>query len=186
MIGASKCGDEIVSEPFEPIEIVGVDTPNVSTPRDDGIRGSGLCRVPIKLSRRPPREWAAAVPDIWNHPPEFTTMHRPGIASVRGDTLVLDGTTIAFPAPRPHDANAAIRLALAETRRSWERAYVGEPPTSGERAAAYVFGLYVERIDDAEPIGDLVASRRGAANYRTHLMAISSDPEAQAATAAMT
>jgi hypothetical protein len=51
-------------------------------------------RVPIKLSRRPPCEWAAALPDIWNHPPEFTTMHRPGIASVSGDTVVLDGTTI--------------------------------------------------------------------------------------------
>lgn len=83
-----------MSQPFEPIEIVGVDTPNVSTPRNDGTRGSGLYRVPIKLSRRPPREWAAALPDIWNHPPEFTTMHRPGIASVSGDTVVLDGTTI--------------------------------------------------------------------------------------------
>ena len=50
--------------------------------------------MPIKLSRRPPREWVAAFPDIWNHPPEFTTMHRPGIASVSGDTVVLDGTTM--------------------------------------------------------------------------------------------
>jgi hypothetical protein len=83
-----------VTEPFEPIEIVGVDTPKVGKPRNDGTRSSGLYRVPIKLSRRPPREWAAALPDAWDHPPEFTTMHRPGIASVSGDTIVLDGTTV--------------------------------------------------------------------------------------------
>lgn len=27
-------------------------------------------------------------------PPRFTTMHRPGIASVIGDRIILDGTTI--------------------------------------------------------------------------------------------
>jgi hypothetical protein len=79
---------------FEPIAIIGVDTPNVGTPRNDGTRGSGLYRVPIKLSRQPPREWAAALSDVWNYPPEFTTMHRPGIASVSGDTVVLEGTTV--------------------------------------------------------------------------------------------
>ena len=83
-----------MTESSESIEIVGVDTQNVGTPRNDGSRGSGLYRVPIKLSGQPPREWAAALPDAWNHPPEFTTMHRPGIASVSGDTVVLDGTTI--------------------------------------------------------------------------------------------
>jgi hypothetical protein len=83
-----------MSEPFESIEILGVDTPNFGMPRNDGTRGSGLKRMPIKLSRRPPREWAAALPDLWNHPPEFTTMHRPGIASVSGDTVVLEGTTM--------------------------------------------------------------------------------------------
>jgi hypothetical protein len=35
-----------VSQYFEPIEIIGVDTPNVGTPRNDGTRGSGLYRVP--------------------------------------------------------------------------------------------------------------------------------------------
>jgi hypothetical protein len=124
-----------VSEPFEPIEIVGVDTPNVSTPRNDGTRGSGLYRVPIKVSRRPPHEWAAAFPDIWNHPPEFTTLHRPGIASVSGDTVVLDGTTIdevrdyhartlslvvarLNEAQGRHDAKAQINARRAATERS--------------------------------------------------------------------
>jgi hypothetical protein len=43
-------------ESFEPIEIVGIDTPNVGAARNDGTRASALYRVPIKLSRRPPRE----------------------------------------------------------------------------------------------------------------------------------
>ena len=30
----------------------------------------------------------------WDNPPEFTTMHRPGIASVEGDCIVLNGTTL--------------------------------------------------------------------------------------------
>lgn len=83
-----------MSESFQPIEIVGVDTENVGSPRNDGTRGSGLYRVPIKLSHRPPGEWAQAFPSAWDSPPRFTTMHRPGIASVSGDTVVLDGTTI--------------------------------------------------------------------------------------------
>lgn len=34
------------------------------------------------------------LPAVWDHPPEFTTMHRPGIASVSGDRIILDGTTM--------------------------------------------------------------------------------------------
>jgi len=83
-----------MDDSFRPIEIVGIDTPNVGSPRNDGTRGSGLYRVPIKLSEQPPREWADALPKAWDHPPQFTTMHRPGIASISGDVVILDGTTI--------------------------------------------------------------------------------------------
>lgn len=30
----------------------------------------------------------------WDVPPTFSTMHRPGIASVYGDEIILNGTTI--------------------------------------------------------------------------------------------
>jgi sRNA-binding protein len=30
----------------------------------------------------------------WNHPPSFTAMHRPSIARVTGDRVILDGTTM--------------------------------------------------------------------------------------------
>ena len=66
----------------------------VGTPRDDGTLGSALYRVPFRLSGRPTREWADLFVHYWNRPPTFTTMHRPGIASVASDTVILDGTTV--------------------------------------------------------------------------------------------
>jgi hypothetical protein len=78
----------------EPIDIVGVITEEVGEPRNDGTRGSGLYRVPIRLTARPSTTWTRLFVETWNHPPQFTTMHRPGIASVSGDKVILDGTTI--------------------------------------------------------------------------------------------
>lgn len=79
---------------FEPIQITGIIADQVGVPRNDGTRGSALYRIPFRLTRRPPREWADLFVNNWNNPPRFTTTHRPGIASVIGDTVVLDGTTI--------------------------------------------------------------------------------------------
>jgi hypothetical protein len=79
---------------FEPIRIIGVIVDQIGTPRGDGTPGSALYRVPFRLSRTPPRQWASMFIDAWNHPPRYTTMHRPGIASITGDTVILDGTTV--------------------------------------------------------------------------------------------
>lgn len=81
-------------ETSEPIKIVGVIEDEVALPRSDGTRGSGLYAVPFQLSRRPSSRWAERFVENWNHPPSFTTMHRPGIAKVRGDTIILDGTAM--------------------------------------------------------------------------------------------
>lgn len=78
----------------ESIRIKGVLVDQVSEPRRDGTRGSALYRVPLQLSARPSPEWAHLFVETWNHPPQFTTMHRPGIARVVGDCIVLDGTTL--------------------------------------------------------------------------------------------
>ena len=78
---------------FEPIRITEIITAEIGTPRGDGTAGSGLYRVPFRLSRAPTRKWAAVFIEAWNHPPRFTTMHRPGIASIVGDKVILDGTT---------------------------------------------------------------------------------------------
>lgn len=78
----------------ERIRIVGVIADDVGMPRNDGTRGSALYSVPFRLSRRASDAWAHVFEQIWNRPPRFTTMHRPGIASVSGDRIILNGTTI--------------------------------------------------------------------------------------------
>jgi hypothetical protein len=79
---------------FEPISLIGIVEEGVGRPRNDGTPGSALYRIPIRLSRQPSSIWARHFVETWNRPPRFTTMHRPGIASVSGDTVVLDGTTM--------------------------------------------------------------------------------------------
>jgi TIR domain len=78
----------------EPVKIMGVDTAGVGNPGMEQSRGSALYRLPLRLNRIPHPFWTSRFVDTWNHPPAYTTMHRPGIASVQGDRIVLDGTTI--------------------------------------------------------------------------------------------
>jgi hypothetical protein len=79
---------------FEPLRITGIVADEVTIPRMDGTRGSALYQVPFRLSRRPPSGWANLFIEEWDHPSRFTTMHRPGIASVSGDKVWLRGTTL--------------------------------------------------------------------------------------------
>jgi hypothetical protein len=78
----------------DPVRILGVDTEDIGTPRNDGTPGSALYSVPIKLNISPPSVWAQLFPNNWDQPPEWSNRHRPGIASVVGDRIVLNGTTI--------------------------------------------------------------------------------------------
>jgi hypothetical protein len=80
--------------PGEPIKIKGILVDGVTTPRGDGTQGSALYAVPFQLSRHPSPEWARLLVKTWNHPPQWSTMHRPGIARVSGDRIILDGTTV--------------------------------------------------------------------------------------------
>ncbi len=80
--------------PFIPIEILGVITDEMGSPRNDGGRGSALYAVPIRLTRSLSSEEARVLTAIWDRPPRSTTMHRPGIAQAYGDRIVLDGTTV--------------------------------------------------------------------------------------------
>lgn len=79
---------------FEPLEIIGVVTDEVGSPRNDGTPGSGLYRVPIRLSRAVSGDEGRYLERLWDHPPSLTTMHRPGTASVYGDLVNLNRTTI--------------------------------------------------------------------------------------------
>jgi hypothetical protein len=77
-----------------PIRILGIVADEVTTPRNDGTRGSALYAVPFRLSRTPSYEWSELFVRTWDRPPEFSTMHRSGIAKVSGDKIILDGTTL--------------------------------------------------------------------------------------------
>lgn len=79
---------------YTPLEIIGIASARVGTPRNDGTPGSALYAVPIELSRRPTQREAALLVHHWDRPSSWSTMHRPGIARVSGLDLVLDGTTI--------------------------------------------------------------------------------------------
>ncbi|SCP99565.1 toll/interleukin-1 receptor domain-containing protein [Anaerobium acetethylicum] len=78
----------------EDIKILGIITEEVSMPKLDGTRGSALYKMPFRLSRTPSYLWKTLFIETWNHPPKYTTMHRPKIASVIGDAIWLNGTTI--------------------------------------------------------------------------------------------
>jgi hypothetical protein len=85
---------EDTNKEFEPVRIVGVLADEVGEPLNDGTQGSALYAVPFKLNRTPSTEWADLFIRTWDHPPQFTTSHRPGIARVQGDRIILVGTTI--------------------------------------------------------------------------------------------
>ena len=77
-----------------PIKIVGVVEEAVTSPRNDETRGSALYVVPFQLSRRPSSYWAKLFIENWNHPPSFTNKHRPEIARISEDRIILNGTTM--------------------------------------------------------------------------------------------
>lgn len=78
----------------EPIHILGIETEKVTMPKMDGSLGSALYKIPFKLSKRPSAVWIKLFVQAWNEPLAFSTLHRPGIASVYGDEIILDGTTL--------------------------------------------------------------------------------------------
>ena len=88
----------------------------ITEPRNDGTPGSALYSIPFALSVRPPSEWVELFIENWNHPPRFTSMHRPGIANVYDATVTLDGTTIE-EVERCH--RDTLQLAIAETNRQY-------------------------------------------------------------------
>lgn len=80
--------------PLEPLTLKGVITEEVGSPRNDGSAGSALYEVPIRLNRMPDEIEKQLITTTWDHPPQFTSMHRPGILEIVGDKLILGRTTI--------------------------------------------------------------------------------------------
>lgn len=82
------------SEKGEPIRLLSVITDEVGQPPSAARPGSGLYAVCFRLSREPSDIWARAFINAWELPERFTSMHRPDIARIDGDKIILDGTTI--------------------------------------------------------------------------------------------
>lgn len=104
------------SADFEDIKITRVIVEDITEPRNDGTRGSALYTIPFALSRQPLSEWAELFIANWNHPRQFTTMHRPGIARIYGTTVTLNGTTIEEVERYHRDT---LQLAVAEANRQY-------------------------------------------------------------------
>lgn len=79
---------------MEDIKIVELVTQEITEPRDDGTPGSALYAIPFKLNRTPSELWRQIFLQVWDSPPSFSLMHRPGIARIVGDRIILDGATI--------------------------------------------------------------------------------------------
>lgn len=77
-----------------PIRIVRIISEEVGFPKNDGTAGSALYAIPFELSTYPSEIWKRLFIQNWNQPPQFSLMHRPGIARVVGKKIILDGTTI--------------------------------------------------------------------------------------------
>jgi hypothetical protein len=141
---ASKVNPEPPSSEFKDIKITRVIVEEVTEPRNDGTPGSALYSVPFALSVNPPPEWVRLFIENWNHPPRFTGMHRPGIASVHSATVTLDGTTIDEVERYHRDT---LQLAIAETNRQYlETLREGE---QGRALANSQREKHRKRIEDA-------------------------------------
>jgi hypothetical protein len=125
------------------IKITRVIVEDITQPRNDGTRGSALYSVPFALSHRPSSEWLALFIQNWNHPPRYTSMHRPGIATVSGSTIILDGTTIEEVERYHRDT---LQLAVNETNRQ-HREWCSEQDQRLAREQA-IRDSHRKRVDD--------------------------------------
>lgn len=98
------------------IKITRVIVEDITQPRNDGTPGNALYSIPFALSRRPPSEWAELFIENWNHPPQWTSMHRPGIATLSGSTITLNGTSIEEVERYHRDT---LQSAVRETNRQY-------------------------------------------------------------------
>jgi hypothetical protein len=132
------------SSEFEDIKITRVIVEDITEPRNDGTPGSALYSIPFALSRRPSSEWIQLFTENWNHPPQWTTMHRPGIARVSGATAVLNGTTIEEVERYHRDT---LQLAISETNRQYREWRRKQEQLSAREEAARE--EHRKRIEDA-------------------------------------
>jgi len=105
---------QLEKEKDDAIRIKRVITEEVGVPRNDRTPGSALYAVPFQLTTTPSALWTRLFLEAWELPLRFTSMHRPGIARILGDRIILDGTTIE-EVERFH--LETLKLAIAEANK---------------------------------------------------------------------
>jgi len=75
------------------IRVTGIIKDEIGTPTGEGV-GGDLYSIPFQLTHAPSDKWVSLFEDCWDFPPHASTMHRPGIAKVKGDRIILTRTTI--------------------------------------------------------------------------------------------
>lgn len=113
------------------IRILKIIREDIALPRNDGTRGSALYAIPFQLSDYPSRRWIDLFIQAWNYPSHFSSMHRPGIARVSGNRIILDGTTIDEYKQFHHET---LQGAIAEANKK-EREWREAQKTAEERQA---------------------------------------------------
>jgi hypothetical protein len=135
-----------LSDSIPSLKVIGIDLEHLGKPRNDNTPGSALYAVPFELNGDPDAGWSGLLVRNWDRPPRYTSMHRPGIASVRGRSIVLDGTTIE-EVRRYH--LATLKLAVEVTNREYAdaiRKYRDEAATA-ER-------IEKQRLEEAHRIAE--------------------------------
>jgi hypothetical protein len=127
-----------------PIRITGIIADEVTMPAMNGRAGSALYDIPFRLSRRPSSTWSDLFMQVWDHPPRWTSMHRPGIASVEGDKIWLRGTSLHEV---EHYHRDTLKLAVGEANRLFEKAM--QSHEAQQRAEAERTRLHRESVQDA-------------------------------------
>lgn len=79
---------------FEEIKVIEIISKEITKPKMDGTYGSALYKVPFKLSQTPKSLWSQLFLKNWKSPMSFSSMHRPSIASIYDNQLILNGTTL--------------------------------------------------------------------------------------------
>jgi hypothetical protein len=121
----------------EPIKIVGIIASQVGTPRNDGTQGSALYAVPFRLSRPPSSEWARRFAEVWRSPPSYSPRHRPSIARVEDDRIILDGTTVEEVAEVHRNTLKVVIKKVNHDVEVWERQRQKEAAEKAERIRSH-------------------------------------------------
>ena len=101
---------------FQNVFIEGIISEKVTSPKNDGTRGSALYNIPFQLNYSPEHRWSEYFLHYWKNPSRFTTMHRSNIASVSRDIIWLKGTTLEEVKKYHKDT---LLLAISEANKSF-------------------------------------------------------------------